>query len=71
MIVNTKTGKLSVNATEKRYLSEALKVLAGIAKHAEGQVASAAETAANEIEGVFNAMGLVVTKEGEPVAPPY
>lgn len=56
MIVNTNTGKLTVNTTEKRYLTRAMEVLTGLSKHGEHELSEAAAKAIEEMEAVLAAL---------------
>ena len=72
MIVNTKTGKLTVTKTEQRQLKTALGLLANLEQHGTGDVSDTASEAATAIQEVFNALaGPPAVVEGAAGKPPY
>lgn len=54
MIVNTRTGKLTLTKTEKDCLNKAFKILVGVNKHGDGKLAECADQASYHIEGVLH-----------------
>ena len=63
MIVNTGTGKLTINKTERGYLSKAAKILLGLAKHGEGSLSERSETGAQAIDEVIDILAVEETAE--------
>lgn len=58
MIVNTRTGKLTLNKTDERRLDEAYKLAQLIAKHGDKDQSEAAMSIVNDIEELRVALSI-------------
>lgn len=71
MIVNTKTGKLTVTKTEQRQLKTALGILTQLEQHGGSDLSDAATEAVTAMQLVFDALAGTPAVVEEAEAPPY